>query len=89
MRFYLSFNLKLLKKNYCAVCGSRLKVKIKTAVVYEKELFINKKINRIYGVYHCDKCGYDISYFYQKKLKSEKNSDNINLKQVIKKYSDK
>lgn len=68
------FDFRLLKRNFCAICGSRLKIKFREMVeCREYRAFVclykvSEEIHYKTSVYHCSNCNYDITYSNQLKI---------------------
>lgn len=92
-RYKFSFEPRILLKNYCCKCGSKLTRKIKI-VTYIRNSNISSIFDRktcyIKTLYYCKCCHYYISYFNQRliKLEQKKLANYIlpNSKQIIKEY---
>lgn len=91
-RYGLKFDLRLLIKKYCAKCGSNLKIVFRTQVHYEiYGILIKTREKNVFkvGLYHCEKCKYDITYKNQKQISTvQKNSGKIILDNASKYIND-
>lgn len=75
-RLDIRIELRTFKKNYCCICGQKLKRRIKiihyfyhTKNIIFKE--IERHVNVITSVYYCDVCDYGILYNDQQEIKQQ------------------
>ncbi len=97
-RGHITLELGVLKKNYCCLCGEKLKVRI--IILHVKGFykpfhlsFLKEKpyeYNTIIPVYFCKKCKYYIKYDNQKEIKKMQNEYNCKIlsegKKIIEKF---
>jgi len=62
-------DIRVLKRNYCCICGKKLKRKISILQYKIKGRFVFKKDIVINPVYVCKNCDYEIEYSKQKKIR--------------------
>ena len=96
--FSISPDLRVIRKNYCCICGTKLKNKIILLKKFKSGIFGFTFFYEITNAYLCKKCGYKILYDDQLKIKTHQEkcqtiilNQGINLvkKYRIKEYIDK
>ena len=98
-KLIISFECRILKKSYCAICGNKLKRKITLIEKNEKyypfgvSLLKERELHKsiILPVYKCKNCRYEIEYNNQKKINVQQKRCGFKKipegAELIKKYS--
>lgn len=98
-KLIISFEFRILKKSYCAICGNKLKRKITLIEKIEKyypfgvSLLKERELHKsiILPVYKCKNCRYEIEYNNQKKINEQQKRYSLKKipegAELIKKYS--
>lgn len=77
----LDFDVRILRKNYCGKCGSRLKIATRKYVEfssYKAFGFLHDVKVETYTtvvLYRCEKCKYDITYKNQKMIANKQKEE--------------
>ena len=98
IRFSITPDARVIKKNFCCVCGLKLKRKIIVLIGKREGLFGFERYWLITNGYYCKKCDYEILYSKQKEIKKVQdiygsrilvNSNTLVKNNKVQKFKDK
>lgn len=98
IRVAITPDVRVIKRNYCCVCGLKLKRKIIVLIEKKRGLFVFWRYWLITNGYYCKKCDYEILYSKQKEIKKVQdiyssrilvNGNTLVKKNKVQKFKDK